>query len=177
MKTYAALLRGINVSGQKIIKMADLQKLFADLGMSDVSTYIQSGNVLFTSVKSATALKKIIESGIKQRFGFDVETLVMKKKELARIVNASPYDELTLRDNEKLYFTLLSEMPAKENVEKLQTYTSPADEFIVGKNVVYILCRKGYGNSVFNNNFIEKILKVHATTRNLATIKKMSGLE
>ena len=78
MKKFIALLRGINVSGQKKIKMSDLKLLFEDLGFQNVETYIQSGNVIFSSKeKSIKKLESKISSGIKSKYGFDVPVLVI----------------------------------------------------------------------------------------------------
>ncbi len=174
MPVFVSLLRGINVMGNKVILMADLKKLFEKLGFLIVTTYIQSGNVVFADEKkSAKELEATIKDAIKRRFKFDVEVLVLELSELEKIVSKNPFDGGKLKTGERIYFTILSQIPLKEKIVELLKIESAGDEIkLIGKTV-YVLCRKGYANSVFNNNFIEKILMVNATTRNLETTEKL----
>lgn len=88
---YVALLRGINVGGNNIIRMADLKVCFETMGCSDVVTYIQSGNVIFTSaVVDADALVLTIEKGIAKRFGFEVRVVLVSHKQLEDAVKKAP---------------------------------------------------------------------------------------
>src|SRR3954447_350211 len=88
---YVALLRGVNVGGKTLIKMADLKTCFEELGFDDVSTYIASGNVLFgTSDKDATKLERNIERAIEARFELPVKIVVLDRATYARIVKAIP---------------------------------------------------------------------------------------
>jgi uncharacterized protein (DUF1697 family) len=92
MKTYIALLRGINVSGHKKIKMADLKDMLLKKGFQDVVTYIQSGNVVFKSEETVhEELEDKIKKGIADTFGFDVPVLVKTKREIEAILRESPY--------------------------------------------------------------------------------------
>lgn len=89
--TYVALLRGINVGGNHIIKMAALKSCFEDIGMRDVVTYIQSGNVLFTSTeKDPKVLEIIIEKALSKRFGFDVPVVLISHKQIENAVKNAP---------------------------------------------------------------------------------------
>ena len=77
MQTYIALLRGINVSGQKLIKMADLKIYLTELKFSNIRTYIQSGNIVFeTDSSDEVALAKLIENKITEKYQFDVPTMI-----------------------------------------------------------------------------------------------------
>jgi uncharacterized protein (DUF1697 family) len=171
---YIALLRGINVGGSKVILMADLKKAFEKLDFSKVQTYIQSGNVVFASEKKSTAeLENAIKTAIKSRFKFEVEVLVLGLDELERIVMKNPFDENKLKTGERIYFTILSQKASKEKTIALHAVKSSVDEFEIAERTVYVLCRKGYAKSAFNNGSIEKILKIIATSRNLETMKKL----
>ena len=87
MPTYVALLRGINVGGHKKIKMLELRECFIKLGYQNVQTYIQSGNVVFDcSETNEEDVKKRIEEGLKQSFGFDVTAVMRSKAEFKRLV-------------------------------------------------------------------------------------------
>jgi len=87
---YVALLRGINVGGRTLVKMADLKTCFEQLGLEDVSTYIASGNVLFGSGDDAAELATTIEAAIEQRFELPVKVVVLDRASYARIVKAIP---------------------------------------------------------------------------------------
>ena len=172
MPTYIALLRGINVSGQKIIPMSVLRELCTKLGYSDVTTYIQSGNIVFTSDQKPSSIQKSIKETIAKKFKFDVDIFVYTIGELKKIVVHCPYDESNLSENEKIHFTLFSGLPDKQGIEKLKSI-GDADEFTIAGRSMYLLTRNGYGNSRFNNVFVEKTLSVRATSRNFNTMKKL----
>jgi uncharacterized protein (DUF1697 family) len=88
---YVALLRGINVGGRTLIKMAELRACVEGLGLDDVSTYIASGNVLFeTRAKDTAKLATRIEAAIEERFGLPVKVVVLDRADYARIVKAIP---------------------------------------------------------------------------------------
>jgi uncharacterized protein (DUF1697 family) len=173
MKTYIALLRGINVSGQKKIKMSDLKSLFENLGFKDIRTYIQSGNVIFKS--SASAVKKLelkIETAIKNYFGFDVPVLIITPTELEKVIKQNSFLKKK-KDTGKMYVTFLADVPSKENVSKFKKVDfSPEEYSINGKNI-YLFFPNGYGRAKINNTFFENKLKVLATTRNWKTINKL----
>jgi uncharacterized protein (DUF1697 family) len=88
---YLALLRGINVGGKNIIKMADLKASFESMGFSEVQTYIQSGNVLFWSAdKDKLKLAKQIEKNLSKRFNYSSLVVVVSHQELQKIVKSAP---------------------------------------------------------------------------------------
>lgn len=87
---YVSLLRGINVGGNNIIRMADLKKCFDDMGFANVRTYIQSGNVLFTASESAKALERKIEKTLSKKFTYHARALVLSQRRLESIVQRAP---------------------------------------------------------------------------------------
>lgn len=173
-----AILRGINVSGQKKIKMADLKALFEGLGFTDVVTYIQSGNVIFNSeVADEPELIKIIEQAITNQYGFDVPVLIRTHENISQIITACPFGEVDLAvAGTKVLLTMLAEIPNEENIQKLMTYVKSPEELVVKNKNVYVHCPNGYGRSKLSNVFIENKLKVQATTRNWKTIHKLKEL-
>jgi uncharacterized protein (DUF1697 family) len=172
--TYIALLRGINVSGQKLIKMEMLRACIEALGFENVQSYIQSGNIVFrTQEETYTALEQKISKAIKETFTFDVSVVVRSVGDWEKVIEAIPYKE---EGNSKLYITFLNEIPILENQQKLLACKNEIDDFTILNKEVYILCNVGYGNTQFSNTFVEKKLKVSATTRNLATVLKMRDL-
>lgn len=177
MKTYIALLRGINVSGQKLIKMAELKTHLEELQFSNVITYIQSGNILFeykTSGHKQVAEK--IAQKIKEKYGFDVPVIVLNFSDLKNIVDRNPFLNDPKKDIEKIYATILSDEPKNEHLEKLSSFNYSPEEYIYLGKVIYFYSPNGYGNAKMNNNFFEKILNVKATTRNWKTVSKLVEL-
>lgn len=90
MTRYAALLRGVNVGGNNLIRMTDLRACFQDQGFADVTTYIQSGNVVFGATGSAASLTARIERALGDRFGYGGRVLLVSERQLRRIVEAAP---------------------------------------------------------------------------------------
>lgn len=173
MSTYIALLRGINVSGQKLIKMTDLKELFEVRGFQNVQTYIQSGNVIFSSKeKSSDKIKNIISNSIKQKFGFDVGILILTSDMIEYVLRNNPFIKKK-KEVDKLYVTFLAEQPSTDNIKKLNSIDYSPEEYILDGRVVYLHVPNGYGKAKLNNNFFENKLKVEATTRNWKTINKL----
>jgi uncharacterized protein (DUF1697 family) len=173
MLTYIALLRGINVSGQKLIKMTDLKELFEAQGFQNVQTYIQSGNVIFSSKeKYSDKIKNIISNSIKQKFGFDVGVLVITPDMIEYVLKNNPYIKKK-KDIDRLYVTFLSDLPSSENIKKLNLIDYSPEEYIMDDKLVYLHVPNGYGKAKLNNNLFENKLKVEATTRNWKTINKL----
>lgn len=174
MKTYIALLRGINVSGQKMIKMEALRKMFYDLKFKNVRSYIQSGNIVFENKKTpSSTLEKKIQEQIHKTFSFEVAVIVKEVDELINAVKNNPFIKNKDADPGRIYITLLSEKPEESKIDKINELQFAPDEFIILKDVVYVFVSKGYGNSKLNNNFFENKLKVKATTRNWKTINEL----
>lgn len=169
MKTYISILRGINVSGQKKIKMADLKKLYEDLGFKNIQSYIQSGNVVFEFQETASKkLEEMIFNKIKEHYHFDVPNLVLTPLEIEEVLNKNPFSQ-----HEKMYFTFLSDLPSTERIEQLKHLDYSPEEYVIIDKTAYFYSPNGYGKAKMNNNFFESKLKVTATTRNFNTVKKL----
>ncbi|TXN38128.1 DUF1697 domain-containing protein [Flagellimonas hymeniacidonis] len=175
MKTYIALLRGINVGGQKKIKMADLRQTLERSGLQNVKTYIQSGNIVFDSEMSKIEeIQDSIYDAILSDFGFEVPILVVTGGEIERILKENPFINKTTENN--LYFVLLKEVPNQSLVDEFNAISFDHEDFYITDNCVYLCCKRGYGNAKLNNNLIERMLKVSATARNLRTMQKLLEL-
>lgn len=172
MKDYIALLRGINVGGQKKIKMADLQKTLTKAGLKNVETYIQSGNVVFSSGElDKRVLESRIHTTILEDFGFEVPILVVQEEDIKEILENNPFADEA--EENKLYYVLLKEAPVAEAVHEFNQLSFEHEDFHITNTCVYLLCKNGYGNARLNNNLLERKLKVEATTRNLRTMQKL----
>jgi len=171
MKKYVAFLRAINVGGNTIIKMADLKQMFESLSFENVQTYIQSGNVIFESDKEDPAsLEKQIEQQIEMTTGYKTRLFVRTLREVQSIAKKCPFD---VKENQTAYVTFLSSKPDKKQQQALLALKSEADDFDIQGRDVYSL-RRDREKSILSNNFIEKILKLSGTTRNMSVIKKIA---
>jgi len=172
MKTYIALLRGINVSGQKKMKMADLKIFLEDIGFKNVRTYIQSGNIIFEYIKtSQTDLANRIKNEIQKQYSFEVPTLVLTSDYIKNILDNNPWGKN--KETCQMYFTLLEEQTLSKNITKIKRENYLPDEFSIDGKVIYLYIPNGYGRTRLNNNFFEKKLQVQATTRNWNTLNKI----
>ncbi len=176
MQTYISILRGINVSGQKMIKMEELATLYKSLHFENVKTYIQSGNVVFQANQTDVHdLAKQIEERISERFGFQVPVMVKEKNEIASVLQNNPFIK-SKEDVSRLHVTFLSNEPNQTNIDKIKQAQYEPDEYFILGSVVYLFCPNGYGNTKLTNNFFENKLKVTATTRNWKTVNELMNM-
>ena len=173
MNTYISILRGINVGGNRVIKMDALRRIYEDLGYINVRTYIQSGNVIFQSDQSdPKEMEMGISNKIKVIFSFDVPVIVKTKDELAGIFRNNPFLQTHTNEIDKLHVTLFSSQPElSDNVN--MNIGLGNDKFAFGDSVMYLYCPDGYGKTKLPNQYLEQKLKVIATTRNWKTITEL----
>ena len=178
MQTFISILRGINVSGQKKILMAELKALYETLKFKDVITYIQSGNVIFKSDKNLSDLQFAanIEKAIYKKYDFNVPVIIRNKNEIQKIISVNPFLKEKNMEAKRLYVTFLSESPTKENIENTKRFDFSPDRFFIMGKEVYLCVSNGYGQTKLSNNFFENKLKVNGTTRNWNTIQKLLEL-
>ncbi len=168
------MLRGINVSGQKRIKMEDLRALYVAFDLQNVQTYIQSGNVLFQSKDpDVVGLSQKIQSGIKDKLGYSVAVVIRLKSDLRRILDNNPFLSDRSEDITNLCVTFLAHTPDGSTLNELNSVKNAHDEFHVAGREIYLFCPHGFAETKFSNNFFERKLKVSATTRNWKTVQKL----
>lgn len=174
MTTCIALLRGINVGGNKLIPMADLRAMLESLGYEDVRTHIQSGNAIFNAGagKDAT-LEQQISAGIKATFGMEVAVMVRTAKEIASVVDANPFVVRGVNTKE-LHATFLSATPPAAKIAAVDREACAPDEFAVGDRVIYVRLSNGVMGSRLPN--WDKVLGVRTTTRNWNTTMRLRDL-
>lgn len=174
MQTYISVLRGINVSGHRVIKMDALKKSYAELGFTNILTYIQSGNVIFQFKKSEhLKIENMIKNKISDEYGFDVPVIVKDAKDLKNVIKNNSFLNNKNVDLSKLHVTFLSAIPAKSEVKRIKEIDFSPEEFIICDDIIYLYCPGGYGNTKLNNNFFENKLKVKATNRNWKTVNEL----
>ena len=173
MPCYIALLRGINVGG-KTLKMEKLRASCDELGFGSVRTYIQSGNVLFESAgKSPVAIIKRVEEKILADFGFAVQVFLRTDKELADVVERNPFPRDKKIDQTKLHVTFLLQDAPASTAAVLESLAVGAERYHVSGREIFLYCPNGYGASKLANPFIERKLRVPATTRNWKSVNTL----
>ena len=175
---YISILRGINVGGQKKIRMADLKSLYESLGFENVVTYIQSGNVIFDAkVRSMARSKTTVETAIEEYYGFHVPVEIRTRGDIEKIIHNLPFEVVDFEENgTKILVTFLSSKPSAEKLTSIQPYVKAPEELVVIGTEVYLYCPNGYGKTKLSNTFLEKKLGVEATTRNWKTVQKLYEL-
>ena len=177
MLTFISLLRGINVSGQKRIIMTDLKTIYTSLDLRDVTTYIQSGNVIFrTAITDAMKISNLLERALLNHFGYPVTVLVRKKTEFKKIIEGNPYLGKKDVDVSNLHVTFLTQEPSDIIIEEVGRGSYGSDQFVACGREIYVYCPGGYGKTKLNNGFFEKKLCVGATTRNWNTVNTLFNL-
>jgi uncharacterized protein (DUF1697 family) len=173
---YVALLRSVNIGGYGRMAMNDLRGTFGSLGYDDVVTYIQSGNVLFsTSSRSEDAIVEAIENRIAHDFGDSPAVLLRTVTDLRHIGSKSPFAKKGA-DPARHHVTFLDEAPSKAALQALQLPPSGKDELVVDGREVYVNTPDGYAGTKYTGTFIERRLGVVSTTRNWNTVTKLCEL-
>jgi uncharacterized protein (DUF1697 family) len=173
--TYAALLRGINVGGNKKLPMADLRALLEDLGHGDVRTYLQSGQAVFTSDHGdEESLAAGLTAAIEKRFGFAVDVLVRDHAYLRAVADACPFpaDELEAK---QLHATYFSGPVDEERFAGVDRAAHLPQDFRLGDRVLYLYTPDGLGRSTLAEQLAKpRVTKgLIATTRNWNTVRKL----
>ena len=176
MPRYVALLRSVNVAGHGRIAMNELRASFEALGYTGVTTYIQTGNVLFsTGSKSETGVASAIEQRLAEDFGDSPAVILRTVPELLRIGTASPYAKAGANPS-RHHVTFLATAPSKTALGALALPPSGRDELVVDGREVYVHTPDGYAETKFTGTFLERRLGVVSTTRNWNTVTKLCEL-
>lgn len=175
-RRYVALLRGINVGGHGIIKMADLKKLFESFGLTDVVTYIQSGNVLFRTEESDPArLALQLEKQLASSTGNDIKVLVLTPAELERAAANNPFDPERLDKEQRCHLMFLSAEPDAARREALMALEGEEYRFHIQDRVLYYAYLRKYDGRRRSIDF-ERVLGVTGTARTWKVVDKLIEL-
>jgi uncharacterized protein (DUF1697 family) len=178
MSRHIALLRGINVSGSKKIKMADLRELLTSLGFEDVKTVLASGNVAWdTGGDDTAAMQAAIERDIEATFGFGVSVIVMPREQIERLVASEPFAGVEVTKDTRLYVTFLPE-PTTTHLDI--PYHAPAQGFAIlrvsASEVCSVLTLSPTSRTVDLMRILEQEFGKNVTTRNWNTVVKLASL-
>lgn len=157
--------------------MEALTRMFEDLKFEYVQTYVQSGNVIF-STKDADfkLLGNKIQNRIKETFGFEVPVIILDVDTLNGIIENNPFAKDNVKDPAFCHVTFLADAPTHVNWEEIVSKASDGEDIYLTEKTVYLYCPNGYGKTKLNNNYLERKLCVQATTRNWKTVIELSKL-
>jgi uncharacterized protein (DUF1697 family) len=173
--TYAALLRAVNLGAHNKISMSALRAVFDELGCEDVATYVQSGNVVFTSRRGVSSLRGAIEGALEREFGIRPAVLLRTEPELRKLVRANPYVD-RVDDPRRLHVIFLDSAPDRGRVRALDGAQFAPDELQVVGRDVFAFYPRGYARTKLTNATVEKLLGVTATSRNWRTVTTLAEL-
>lgn len=176
MPKYIALLRAINVSGKNIIKMEALRTAVKELPFTNVSTYIQSGNVLFEADADARDCEQMLTELISKHFNLEITVIVLTPEDLADALADNPFLQKTSENDTQPYIGFLTKIPDAEGLERLSTMDFKGDQWIVSGKRIYFWYADSAANTKLSNAVVEKKLDVRATTRNSKTVRKLLEL-
>jgi uncharacterized protein (DUF1697 family) len=170
---YLALLRGINVGGNKKIGMADLRDMAAALGLDDPRTLLQSGNLVFGSTMTAAKLESMLEAETMKRFGVQTHYQIRTAADWSGVIAGNPFTSEAKTDPARLVVICFRSAPVAKDVKALQSA-------IVGRETIRAVGRQGYavypdgqGESKLTLQMIEKALRTTGTARNWNTVTKI----
>ena len=178
MTTYAALLRGINVGGNKKVPMADLRTLLTGLGHTGVATYLQSGNAVFTSDRGdENSLAAELTTALARHFGFTVDVLVRDHAYLEAVRTECPFPAAEL-EGKQLHVTYFSQTVEATRFESIDPQAFLPEEFRIGDRALYLYVPEGLGRSKLAEVLYKPRLQkgLIATTRNWNTVVKLAEL-
>lgn len=174
MTTCVSLFRGINVGGNRIVPMSELKSLHEALGFRNIATYIQSGNVVFSSDETDPAqLTQQIEEGFAQKFGFRSQVTVRTLAELEEIIASNPFQKQPEKESKWILVLFLANRPESTALEDLKkSYSGPEEMYLIGQEL-FVYYSGGVGRSKLTLPLIEKKLKTAGTGRNWNTVLRL----
>jgi uncharacterized protein (DUF1697 family) len=169
------LLRGINLGARNRIAMPELRDALSEAGFDDVSTYLQSGNVVLTSAAKPEQTARRCERLIEDRFGLDVKVVVRTRAELARVVERNPLADVA-KDPKRHQVSFLADKPSAETVRKLEAARAEPERLVVSGREIYAWHPSGVARSKLWALLAGQGLGVTATSRNWTTVTNLLDL-
>ncbi len=176
MAKFVGLIRGINVGGNNLIKMADFRELLIELGLRNPKTLLQSGNFVFESSGIAADLEKRIREGTVERFGVKTDFYVRSQDEWQEIISQNPYPDFAQEDPSHLLLYAFTESPSAEKAQAVHNVYSGPESFEIVGDYVYCTFPQGIGPSKLSALKEWKAFTVKGTGRNWNTVQKLKAL-
>lgn len=171
-----AFLRGINVGGKHKLPMAALAEMFTQAGADEVTTYVQSGNVVFTVAEpTVETVAQRVAQAIRERCGFDAPIVIRSAGELEAVVARNPFLEAGT-DTGTLHVGFLAEEPEQSRVAQLRPARSPGDSFRVIGRDIFLHLPNGVARSKLTNAYFDTALATTTTIRNWRTVLKLTEI-
>lgn len=172
MTRYIALLRGINVGGNKKVEMPKLKKAFESLKFSNVSTYINTGNVIFETDKKD--VEALIEKALLKTFGFEIRVVVRDAKNIQKICKALPAEWTNGTEQKTDILFLWDKYDDKKSISLIETTSVDVLKYIDGV-IAWNVSRQDLKKSGMHK-FIGTVIYKHMTARNINTVRKLNEL-
>ena len=161
-----------------MIKMDELREIFISMGLSNVRTYIQSGNVIFNipGNQSLQLLPAVIEGAILKKFNYKIPVIIRTLNELKETLSVNLFKDEENFNEDKLSVIFLNEFPQQSQIEKVKSVDYPPDKFKIVGREVFIYCPNGFGKTKLYTSFFEKKMTLTGTARNWNTVNKIFEL-
>jgi uncharacterized protein (DUF1697 family) len=172
LAVFIALYRGINVGGNNPVKMEALRAMHERLGHQGVASYIQSGNMIFSSNGSAEAIAGKAAAEFLKEFGFAAKIVVVDAKRWRAIVESNPYAKFAAVNPKTVHAGICVGEPSAKGLQALLLKTGGSETFAIKKGIVYLHAPDGFGTSKFAAG-MEKASGVPMTVRNWRTIETL----
>lgn len=173
---HVALFRGINVGGKNMLPMRDLASIFGEAGATNVRTYIQSGNVVFSAQRSALKeLADTVSARVEERFGHRPPIVLRTDAEMRAVLADNPF-LAEGADPKALHVAFLDVAPTDARIASLDPDRSPGDAFQVRGREIYLHLPNGAGRSKLTNAYFDSKLRVISTARNWRTVQELVAL-
>ena len=177
MASHVALLRAVNVAGHAMVSMSDLRDVFTQLGLSDVRSLLQSGNLVFdSSARAAPRLERLLETELRARLALQTDVFVRTAEQWRAVVANNPCPDEAARDPSHLLAVFLKDAPGAPSVKALQAAVVGPEIVKADGQQLYIVYPNGIGRSRLTSTLIEKKLGTRATGRNWNTVLKLAAL-
>jgi uncharacterized protein (DUF1697 family) len=170
---FILLFRGINIGGNKIVRMETLREVLAEAGFGSVATYIQSGNVVLTSEKDESAIAATVEAAFPKAFGFTSHPTVRSLDTWRRMIADNPF-AAAAQDGKRVHAVLLDGTPSEEAVQALRALAT-TERMELREGVLYLHTPDGFGRSKVAGA-LDKVLQVPLTARNWNTVLKLQEM-
>lgn len=171
-----ALLRGINVGGHRPVPMATLREIAEGEGLRDVRTYIQSGNLVFSSTLNAEKVARSLERAIADRFGFHVPVVVRTRAQWALLASSCPFPEAAEARPNLLHACLSQVSPRSEVVEALAAYCKAGEKVVVTDGALWIDYAGGAARSKLTPTVLDRAVGSPVTARNWKTVLQLAAM-
>lgn len=171
--TYVALLRGINVGGKHKVPMAELRQVIAAHDCDGVQSYIQSGNLIFTSAQAASALESVFEKAIKAEFGFTIPVVIRSAASWAQYLSNNPFVEQSDQTPNWVQLLLSKDPPQPDAAEALQARSTRDERFVSIGDAIFSHFPNGIGKSKITSAVMDRCVGSPVTARNWKTVLQL----